>query len=231
MKWTIIFVAILAACLPMRALAQEPSEALPADQASPVAVPAPSSAQPIGQPCLKLKKVTANAGAVAQGGRIGLKLQLETRECALPYQRSSSPSVVQGLVFQERSPFRVDRASTSFGKIEAPAAGAASETVRKVEYLLSVEALPEAPLGTQKLDAVVTYQAVKSDGTLSTEELPLSIPIKVVPAGTRVPPHSEYGFKHVATTVAVAIVMIPLLPLMLLGGIVQYIQHGQWPTC
>ena len=216
---TLIFAAMLAACLPMRALAQEPSEALPADQASPVAVPAPSSAQPIGQPCLKLKKVTANAGAVAQGGRIGLRLELEARDCALRYQPSPSPSAVPGLAFQERSPFRVYKASTSFGKIEAPAAGAASETVRKVEYLLSVEALPEAPLGTQKLDAVVTYQAVKRDGTLSAQELPISIPIKVVPAGTLVPPRSEHSFKHVAEVVLVAIVMVPLLPLVLLAGL------------
>ena len=216
---TLIFAAMLAACLSMQLAAQEPSHAQSADQPLASAAHPQSEAQPGAPPCLKLRKVTPDADAVPQGGRIGLKLQLETRECALPYQRSSSPSVVQGLVFQERSPFRVDRASTSFGKIEAPAAGAASETVRKVEYLLSVEALPEAPLGTQKLDAIVTYQAVKSDGTLSTEELPLSIPIKVVPAGTRVPPRSEHSFKQVAEVVLVAIVMVPLLPLVLLAGL------------
>jgi hypothetical protein len=208
MKRTLMFIALIAVCLP--AAAQPGSAA---------------------KPCLHLKKVVTDAAAVAQGGSLQVALQLETKHCALLYQGEDTRFELQGLTIPDQQAFLVYAGSTRYLKIEPPQATNAPNTARRLVYELRVDAPRKAPLGKQDLLATVSYQAEDDEGLQSPQQLRLSIPINVVPAGTNVPPPSENRAKQVGTSVLLAVAMVPLLPLMLLGSIVYFFQYGQWPTC
>lgn len=175
-----------------------------------------------------------NSNAVPQGGRIEVTIPLEATSCEVVYRPPERLLSPQGLVIDTSSPFRFYPGST-FSNTKRGGTGqdtsGATATTRKLEYHLVVEALPTASVGPQNLVATLSYQVVDSAGNLSPREQTLSVPITVVPMGTPVKSNSEHRFKDVAVTVLVGIAMVPLIPLMLIGGIVQYIQHGQWPTC
>jgi hypothetical protein len=93
-----------------------------------------------------------------------------------------------------------------------------------------VEALPDAPVGDQNLVATLSYQTVDSDGKLTPRRQTLSVPIKVVPAGTRVQPQSQRSAREKRESIILIALAPVLLPLMLLGGVVYFFQYGHWPS-
>jgi hypothetical protein len=183
---------------------------------------------------LTVKKIHTDSNAVPQGGRILITLQMEATSCEVVFRQPERLLSPQGLVIDPQSPFRFYPGSTFSNEkrrgTSDDASGAAA-TTRKLEYRLVIEALPNAAVGKHDLVARVSYQAVDKAGNQSPREQTLSLPITVVPMGTPVQRSPENKFKDVTVKVLVGIALVPLLPLMLLGGIVQYIQHGQWPSC
>jgi hypothetical protein len=197
----------------------------------PLAAQEAPQTQPDAKPCLKLKKVQTDANAVPQSGTIQMTLHLEAVNCAIAYQRSTNPFTVQGLAMDNQSPFRVTSGATWYSKIEPLKGDSARETARNLEYRLQVNALADAPVGKQDFVATLSYQTVDGEGQLSMQEQSISIPIKVVPAGTHVKQRIEHDSKEVTKTVVLIALSPVLIPLMLIGGVVYYFQHGQWPNC
>ena len=189
--------------------------------------------QPDAKPCFKVDKVQTNADAVAQGGRISVILRLEATGCDVAsLQRDTGR--VEGLAFAEQSPFRVAGGSTSYSQTHSAtkldAATDAPLITRRLEYSLLVEAMPDAPVGDQNLVATLSYQTVDSDGKLTPRQQTVSMPIKVVPAGTQVQPQNQRSAREKRETIILIALAPVLVPLMLISSIVYYMQHGQWPS-
>lgn len=221
MKHTLMILAMLAACQTLQANAQ--------------GAPSTSTELPIqnAEPCLHVKRIHMNSNAVPQGGRIEVTIPLEATSCEVVYRQPERLPSPQGLVIDSPTLFRLYPGSTFNNDKRRGAGQGASGTAatsRKLEYHLVVEALPDAAVGKQDLVARVSYEALDKAGQQSPREQTLTIPITIVPAGTRVKAQHQPGSREKRDTI-ILIALAPLLvPLMLLGSIAYFVQHGQWPS-
>jgi len=202
-----------------------------AQDAPNVAVPEQTAAEP----CLKIKKVSTETTAVAQGQRITIAVRLESTACDIAYQQERR-SFAEGLSLDAQSPFRLRDGSTAYSKkSKRPAQDASAAfagTARKLEYQLEVEAAPDAPLGKQNVDATLNYHVVNSNGVLETRAQVLSIPVIVVPAGTHVGRTAEAKLKSAGVITLEIAAGIALAPLFLAVNILIFLRTGEfWDGC
>ena len=133
--------------------------------------------------CLKLKKVWTSYNAVQQGKSLEVNVKFDTQNCTVSveygYNKAFLSSVSDGGL-HVREP-RVD-----YEKINRGSPVLESREVHAVFY---VDAPADLDLGEHQVSAVVEYVAIDSHGTITRQQHPFQVPVKVVAQNAHLKKH------------------------------------------
>lgn len=143
------------------------------------ALPNPAWSQ---QDCLKLKKVWTSYDAVQQGKSLEVNVKFDTQNCTVSVEYGNNKAFLGSV---SDGGLHVHETRVDYQKIDH---GALLES-HEVQAVFYVDAPADLDPGEHQVSAVVEYVAIDAHGTITRQQHPFQVPVKVVAQNAHVKKH------------------------------------------